>query len=80
MTYTIIYQKINEKDFPSGYFYAHIPALDITTHGEGIEGAKEAAKDLIKLWIEEKRAAGEEFKTENETFISKVEIEDALFS
>lgn len=80
MTYTIIYQKINEKDFPPGYFYAHIPVLDITTHGEGIDGAKEAAKDLIKLWIEEKRAAGEEFITENETFISKVEIEDALFS
>lgn len=80
MTYTILFQKIDEKDFPPGYYYAHIPALDITTHGIGIEGAKAAAKDLIKLWIEEKKAAGEKFNIENEMFISKLEIEDALFS
>jgi len=80
MTYTIVYQKINEKDFLPGYYYAHIPSLDITTHGLGIEGAKEAAKDLIKLWIDEKRAAGEEIIPEDELLISKLEIEDALFS
>lgn len=79
MTYTIVYQKISEKDFPEGYYYAHIPALDLTTHGIGIEGAKEAAKDLLKLWIDEKREAGEKILPE-ELLISKLEIEDALFS
>ncbi len=56
MTYTIIYEKITDGSAPEGFYYAHIPALDITTHGLGIDGAKDAAKDLMKLWIEEKRA------------------------
>ena len=80
MTFTIVYQKISEKDFPPGYYYANIPALDITTHGLGIDGAKAAAKDLLKLWIEEKRAAGEEIIPEDDLLISKLELEDALFS
>jgi predicted RNase H-like HicB family nuclease len=80
MTYTVVYQKIVEKDFPAGFYYAHIPALDLTTQGIGIEGAKEAARDLLKLWIEEKKAAGEKPVVENEVFISNLEIEDALFS
>jgi len=41
---------------PEGYFYAHIPALDLTTHGFGIENTKKAAEDLVNLWIEEKLA------------------------
>lgn len=56
MTYTIIYEKITDGSAPEGFYYAHIPTLDITTHGLGIDGAKDAAKDLMKLWIEEKRA------------------------
>ena len=60
MTYTIIYQKISEPDFPEGYYYAHIPTLDLTTHGKGIDGAKQAAEELIHGWIDEKIAAGED--------------------
>lgn len=78
MTYTILYEKISDGSMPEGYFYAHIPTLDLTTHGMGIEGAKEAAGDLIKIWIEERRANGEEVPTEEETLISKIEVEDAL--
>lgn len=48
--------------------------LDLTTHGLGIEGAKEAARDLVKLWIEEKKANGEAVPIEVETLISKIEI------
>jgi len=59
MTYTIIYEKISDSSFPEGYYYAHIPAFDLTTHGLGIEGAKSAAEDLLKIWIEEKKANGE---------------------
>jgi len=80
MTYTILFQKIEENNFPDGYYYAHIPALDITTHGSCIEGAREAAKDLLKIWIEEKKACGEIINPESEILISKLEVEDALFS
>jgi len=78
VTYTIVYEKIKEGAFPSGYFYAHIPSLDLTTHGLGIEGAERAAKDLLKLWLEEKKANGETISEEAETFYSRIDIEDAL--
>lgn len=54
MKYTIIIQPTNEPDHP-GWYYAHIPSLDLTTHGQGIEGARDAAKDLIEGWIAELR-------------------------
>jgi predicted RNase H-like HicB family nuclease len=56
MTYTVIFEKITDPGF-EGYYYAHIPSLDLTTHGEGIDGAKEAARDLVKLWIDEKNSS-----------------------
>ncbi len=55
MTYTVFFEKITDKSFPEGFYYAHIPALDLTTHGLGVEGAREAAKDLINLWLQEKK-------------------------
>jgi len=60
MTYTIVYEKIINASLEEGYYYAHLPALDLTTHGLGIEGAKTAAIDLLKIWIEEKRENGEQ--------------------
>lgn len=73
MTYTIVYEKIKDASFPPGYFYAHIPSLDLTTHGLGIEGAESAAKDLFKLWLEEKKTGGEVFTEEAETINSNKE-------
>lgn len=70
MKYTVVYEKITELDYPAGYYYAHIPALDLTTHGLGIEGAKNAAKDLVKVWLEEKQSSKEEPLPENEFFVS----------
>ena len=61
MQYSIPYEAVSDPGFAAGYFYAHIPALDLTTHGLGIEGAKAAALDLITLWIEE-NARGEPFR------------------
>lgn len=49
----IIYEKIKDGSLPDNYFYALIPQLGLTTHGIGVEGAKTAAEDLIKLWIDE---------------------------
>ncbi len=53
MTFGIVFEKIDSPDFPSGYYYAHIPAVGLTTHGLGIEGARAAALDLLKLWLAE---------------------------
>ena len=47
-------------------FYAHIPTLDLTTHGKGLEGARAAAHDLLTLWVAEKRARGESLPRERE--------------
>jgi antitoxin HicB len=41
--YTVIYEAAEE-----GGFYAHIPALDITTEGETLAEAKEMARDAIE--------------------------------
>jgi len=78
MTYTIIYEKINDASLGEGYFYAHLPALDLTTHGLGIEGAKAAILELLKIWIEEKKANNEPIIREEESFYSKIELQDAL--
>ena len=40
--YTVIYEPAEE-----GGFYAHIPALEITTEGETLDEAKEMARDAI---------------------------------
>jgi predicted RNase H-like HicB family nuclease len=59
MTYGILFEKVETAELPPGFYYAHVPALGLTTHGEGIEGARAAAEDLVKLWLSEKKAAGE---------------------
>ena len=55
MRYSVALEVVPESEQMPGYFYAHIPSLGLTTHGLGSNGALEAAKDLVKLWIEEKR-------------------------
>lgn len=54
MRYSVFLEPVNEPQF-QGYYYAHIPTLDLTTHGQGIEGALAAAQELIEAWIAEKR-------------------------
>ena len=61
MQYSVVLDAVNEPGF-EGYFYAHIPALDLTTQGKGIEGAVAAAKDLAGLWVAEKQKRGEPFR------------------
>ena len=80
MTYSVIYEKITDGSMPHDFFYAHIPSLDLTTHGRGIEGARIAAADLITLWVEEKIANNEKVPVEQESYFSKIEIDDAVFS
>lgn len=80
MTFSIVYERIDDGSLPEGYYYAYIPSLDLTTHGEGIEGAKEAALDLVRLWITEKKENNEQIPHIIDSYFSKLEIEDAIFS
>ena len=77
MIYGILFEKIENNELPAGFYYAHVPALGLTTHGEGIEGARAAAKDLVKLWLSEKKAAGEPVDLPSEFFFSTIEISDS---
>ncbi|TVR60838.1 MAG: type II toxin-antitoxin system HicB family antitoxin [Spirochaetaceae bacterium] len=80
MEYSVLIEKINDGSLPDGYYYAHIPALDLTTHGMGIQGAKTAAEDLIYIWIEEKLAHAEPIPIESDSYYSKIEVKNALQS
>jgi len=81
MNFGVLFEKVTDKDFPSGYYYAHVPSLGLTTHGLGIDGAREAAADLLRLWIAEKHANGETIPQSSETLFSTLEVpDDALQS
>ena len=51
--------------------------LGLTTHGPGIEAARAAAEDLIKLWLAEKKAAGETIDLPSEVSFSTVDISES---
>jgi predicted RNase H-like HicB family nuclease len=76
MTYGILFEKVASSELPPGFYYAHVPAVGLTTHGEGIEGARAAAEDLVKLWLAEKKAAGETVASPSEIFFSTIEISE----
>jgi predicted RNase H-like HicB family nuclease len=78
MRYSVLLEPIDEPDF-QGYYYAHIPTLDLTTHGQGIEGAIAAAQELIEAWVQEKRSRGEKVSVEAKSLIAHVDIPDAVF-
>lgn len=78
MTYGILFEKVAQPDFPDGYYYAHVPVLGLTTHGLGSEGAREAAIDLIKLWVAEKKANGEMVSPPSEVLYTTVDVADAV--
>ena len=76
MNFGVLFEKVTDKDFPSDYYYAHVPSLGLTTHGLGIDGARQAAADLVRLWIAEKHANGEKLTGSAETLFSTLEIPD----
>jgi predicted RNase H-like HicB family nuclease len=78
MRYSVLLEPIDEPEF-QGYYYAHIPTLDLTTHGQGIEGAIAAAQELIEAWVQEKRSRGEKVPVEAKSLIAHVDIPDAVF-
>lgn len=76
MNYSILFERMDDASLPEGFFYAHIPALGLTTHGEGLDGARAAALDLLTLWVAEKRANGEVLPREQEAYFSRIELAD----
>ena len=52
-SYTVVYEPAE-----GGGFYAHVPALSITTEGETLREAKEMARDAIEGFIEAARELG----------------------
>ena len=81
MNYGVIFEKVCELDFPLGYFYAHVPSLGLTTQGLSVDGAREAALDLVRLWLAEKNANGESLPAHSEILFSTLDLpEDALQS
>jgi predicted RNase H-like HicB family nuclease len=75
MRYTVVLEPTNEPENP-GWYYAHIPTLDLTTHGLGLEGAMDAARDLVTGWIAELKRDGKEMPLETQGFVSQIEISD----
>ena len=78
LRYTVVIEPTHEAEYP-GWYYAHIPALDLTTHGLGVEGAMEAARDLVNGWVAELREMEREVPREEAAFVTHVEVtSDAL--
>lgn len=74
MTYGILFEKVATGELPDGYYYAHVPTLGLTTHGLGVEGARTAARDLLQLWVEEKKSNGEALPAPTELLLSTVDV------
>ena len=74
MNYAIPLERIDDQSYPKGYYYAHIPSLGLTTHGLGVDGAREAARDLLNVWIAEKKSKGEVVPSPGEFYFSTVEL------
>lgn len=77
MRYSVLLEPVQEPGF-DGYYYAHIPTLDLTTHGLGVEGALAAARELVEAWIAEKRLHGEAVPPGSTALIGQIELPDAL--
>ena len=71
MRYSVLVEPVEEAENLPGFYYAHVPSLGITTHGDGVEGALAAARDqnfqmikamtamtAVKVVKEEKTADG----------------------
>lgn len=74
MKYTVMIEPVEGSEGMPGCYYAHVPSLGITTHGEGIEGAMAAAKDLISMWVEELKSSGVEPKDSGECLMATLEV------
>jgi hypothetical protein len=81
MRFSVVFKSVQHAGYPAGYYHAHVPSLALTTHGPGMEGAREAAAAPLRLWLLEKRASGEAVAAPSETLFGTLQIpENALQS
>ena len=81
MNFGVLFENVQDAGFPPVYYYAHVPSLGLTTHGLGIAGARQAAMDLVQLWLVEKKANGDQIPQATEILFSTIELpDDALQS
>ncbi len=81
MNFGVLFEPIEDESFSPGYYYAHVPSLGLTAHGPGIEGARVAALELVRVWLAEKKANGEQISSPPQVLFSTLDIsEDALQS
>jgi len=52
-SYTVVYERAEE-----GGYYAHVPALDLTTEEETLREAKRMARDAIEGYLEAAKLLG----------------------
>lgn len=52
--------------------------LDLTTHGQGVDGALSAVQELVEAWVTEKRAHGESVPIETRLLVTHIDVADAL--
>ena len=77
MRYSVLFSPVKEPGF-SGYYYAHIPALDLTTHGKGIDGALQVAQELAQGWVLELQAHHGEVPQEDGAITASIEVGSAV--
>lgn len=75
MRYAVMLERLPDSEGMPGYYYAHVPSLGLTTHGRGMEGALDAARDLVSLWVEEKREHGENVSAQTEAILATLEVD-----
>ncbi|MEO7319723.1 MAG: type II toxin-antitoxin system HicB family antitoxin [Chthoniobacteraceae bacterium] len=75
MRYSILIEPVEDAEKMPGFYYAHVPSLGLTTHGSGVEGAMAAARDIVTLWVEEKRAVGEAAPAVRESLLATIEVD-----
>jgi len=73
MQIPVLYKKIIEEGF-EGQYYAYIPTLGLTTQGIGIDGAKAAALDLVRLWIDDQAESDKLIRQNSEVLFSNLEV------
>jgi len=79
MRYAVLLEPVAEPGF-EGVYYAYIPALDLTTHGVGVDGAMRAARELAEAWVAEKRGHGESVPVETTALFGHIELPDAVLA
>lgn len=52
-SFTVVYEPAEE-----GGYYAHVPALELTTEGETLEEAEEMVRDAINGYLEAAKLLG----------------------